>query len=73
MKHQKNNYLFYFIARIDGKLTDIYRKTSEPLSKTKATKIGKAIAKENGWRLFSMWADNTPQFNMESSTIEVSI
>lgn len=67
----KNKYLFYFIARIDGKLADIYRYTDEPLSKTAARKLGKSIANANGWRFFSMWPDDTPQYNHESSTTEV--
>lgn len=71
MTKLRENYLLVFLARVDGKLENIFVKTNEAVSKTKADKIGKDIAKENGWRYFSKWPESAPQFNQESSTAEI--
>jgi len=50
----KNRYLFVFLVRENGELLEKYHETKELLSKTIASNQGKQIAKNNGWRLFSV-------------------
>jgi hypothetical protein len=72
MAIDRQKYLLVFMARIDGDLDTLYRKTNKPFSKSGADKLGKQIAKDNGWRYFSKWPESSPQYHGNSETIVIN-